>query len=391
MEPLFVVILALVTFAIGAWVGLLIGRLKAHKAAQTEANLGQTRESDLRQQAIDLDKQLAAALAKEEVLRATYEAEKRTTEELRQEMQVNFKAIAGDALKDNSKSLLERTELQLKPFQEQLKDLAKQTRELEEARGKAQGALKHQLQDLQESTHALRLKSESLTVALRGSSQARGQWGENVLQKVFELAGMTEGMHFRTQVTTSDGQRPDFLVMLPGGDAIPVDSKVPMAAYLDAQAEQDPTRKKELLVQHAQDLRTHVRALQRKDYAASVEGNVDFTVMFLPGDHLLEAAYQANPQLQEEAMEKKILLTTPVTLLALLRTVALYWQQEKLAKNAAEIASLAKEYHARVSKFTEHMSKTGSGLNTAVKAFNSAVRSYNSRVLPQGKRLEDLA
>jgi len=179
--------------------------------------------------------------------------------------------------------------------------------------------------------------------------------------------------------------------MLPGGDAIPVDSKVPMAAYLDAQAEQDPKRKKELLGQHAQDLRAHVRTLQRKDYAASVEGNVDFTVMFLPGDHLLEAAYQANPQLQEEAMEKKVLLATPVTLLALLRTVSLYWQQEKLAQNAAEIATLAKEYHARVSKFTEHMAKTGSGLNTAVKAFNSAVRSYNSRVLPQGKRLEDLA
>lgn len=391
MEPLFVALLALVAFAVGGWVGLLMGRLKARESAQTEAEAAQANATELQSQIIEVDKQLAAAEAREEVLRATYEAEKRTAEELRKDMQVNFKAIAGDALKDNSRSLLERTELHLKPFQEQLKDLSKQTRDLEEARGKAQGALKHQLHDLQESTRELRIKSESLTTALRGSSQARGQWGENVLQRVFELAGMTEGMHFRTQVTTSDGQRPDFLVLLPGGDAIPVDSKVPMAAFLDAQAEQDPSRKKELLNQHAQDLRTHVRALERKDYASSVEGNVDFTVLFLPGDHLLEAAYQANPRLQEESMEKKVLLATPVTLLALLRTVSLYWQQEKLARNAAEIASLAKEYHGRVRTFTEHLSKTGSGLTSAVKAFNSAVGSYNRKVLPQGKKLEGLA
>lgn len=391
MEPLWVALLALLTCAAGGWIGLLKGRLQARESAQTEAHAAQAREDELQQQFISIDKQLAAAIAREEVLRATYEAEKRTAEELRKEMQVNFKAIAGDALKDNSQSLLERTELQLKPFQDQLKELAKQTRELEEARGKAQGALKHQLHDLQESTRELRVKSESLTVALRGSSQARGQWGENVLQRVFELAGMTEGMHFRTQVTLEDRSRPDFLVLLPGGDAIPVDSKVPMAAYLDAQAEQDPVRKKELLAQHAQDLRGHVRTLERKDYSANVEGNVDFTVMFLPGDHLLEAAYQANPRLQEEAMEKKVLLATPVTLLALLRTVSLYWQQEKLAKNAAEIAKLAKEYHGRVRVFSEHFAKTGAGLTTAVKAFNSAVSSYNSRVLPKGKRLEDLA
>ncbi|MDA0667964.1 MAG: DNA recombination protein RmuC [Planctomycetota bacterium] len=395
MEPLFVALLALAALALGGWVGLVMGRLKAREQAYTEAVTesvaAQTREAGLQAQIIDIDKQLAAAVAREEVLRATFEAEKRTAEELRKEMQVNFKAIAGDALKDNSQSLLERTELHLKPFHDQLKDLSKQTRELEEARGKAQGALKHQLHDLQESTRELRIKSESLTTALRGSSQARGQWGENVLQRVFELAGMTEGMHFRTQVTTADGLRPDFLVLLPGGDAIPVDSKVPMAAFLDAQAEPDPIRKKALLAQHAQDLRSHVRALERKDYSSSVEGSVDFTVLFLPGDHLLEAAYQANPRLQEESMEKKILLATPVTLLALLRTVSLYWQQEKLARNAAEIASLAKEYHGRVRTFTEHLSKTGSGLTSAVKAFNSAVGSYNHKILPQGKRLEELA
>jgi DNA recombination protein RmuC len=198
-------------------------------------------------------------------------------------------------------------------------------------------------------------------------------------------------MHYRTQETTRDGQRPDFLVLLPGGDAIPVDSKVPMAAFLDAQAEQDPARRKQLLTQHAQDLRGHVRTLEKKDYSASVEGEIDFTVMFLPGDHLLEAAYQVAPDLQEDAMQRKVLIATPVTLLALLRTVSLYWQQEKLARNAKDIVEVARTYHERMRVFTDHLSKAGSGLNTAVKAYNAAVGSFNRKVLPQGRRLEDMA
>ncbi|MHC4381099.1 MAG: DNA recombination protein RmuC, partial [Planctomycetota bacterium] len=377
--------------SLGLAIGHLLGQKRARGLAESEAQLARAREEGLLQRTVELDKELAAANAKSETLSATFEAEKRTAKDLRQELRDSFQALAGQALKDNSRSLLEKTDLQLKPFQEQLKSLAEQTRELEEARGKAQGALKQQLKDLQDSTRDLSLKSESLTGALRGSSQARGQWGETVLQRVFELAGMQEGMHFRTQETSADGLRPDFLVLLPGGDAIPADSKVPLAAFLDAQAEQDPVRRKEFLLQHARDVQKHVRTLARKEYSAGVEGDVDFTVMFLPGDHLLEAAYQADPRLQEEAMEKGILIATPVTLLALLRTVSLYWRQESLAKNAREIASLAQEYHNRMRKFTEHMAKAGKGLHGAVRSYNDAVSSYSRRVLPQGRRLEELA
>lgn len=381
----------LLGLVLGCVIGILVGAHRARGLAEQEAEQARIREEALLHKSVALDLELAASKARVDTLLSTHEAEKRTAKELRQELRDSFQALAGQALKDNSKSLLERTDLQLKPFQEQLKGLAEQTRALEEARGKAQGALKQQLNDLQASTRDLSLKSETLTGALRGSSQARGQWGETVLQRVFELAGMREGMHFRTQETSGDGLRPDFLVLLPGGAVIPVDSKVPMAAFLDAQAEQDPARRKEFLQQHARDVRKHVRTLAHKEYSAGVEGDVDFTVMFLPGDHLLEAAYQADPRLQEEAMEKGILIATPVTLLALLRTVALNWWQESLAKNAREIVSLAQEYHTRMRKFTEHMAKAGKGLHGAVRSFNDAVGSYNRKVLPQGRRLEELA
>jgi DNA recombination protein RmuC len=385
------VLFAFLGLGIGIALGVLFSRQKAHAAVAAERQAGADREAELIAEATEIERRLAAAEARFETLQATHEAEKKTSEELRRELRDSFHALAGQALKDNSASLLQKTELQLKPFQEQLKTLAEQTAALEQQRGKAQGALKQQLDELLHSTKDLRLKSESLSVALRGSSQARGQWGENVVSRVFELAGMTEGMHYRTQETTRDGQRPDFLVLLPGGDAIPVDSKVPMAAFLDAQAEQDPARRKQLLTQHAQDLRGHVRTLEKKDYSASVEGEIDFTVMFLPGDHLLEAAYQVAPDLQEDAMQRKVLIATPVTLLALLRTVSLYWQQEKLARNAKDIVEVARTYHERMRVFTDHLSKAGSGLNTAVKAYNAAVGSFNRKVLPQGRRLEDMA
>jgi len=235
------------------------------------------------------------------------------------------------------------------------------------------------------------MKSESLSTALRGSSQARGQWGETVLERILELAGMTKDIHFTVQRSVGDGLRPDFQVLLPGGDVIPVDSKVPMAAYLDAQKEEDATVRSQLLKRHTADVMKHVKDLAKKDYAKEVAGEIDFTVMFLPGDHLLSATFEHDQHLQEKAMEARVLIATPVTMMALLRTVDLYWQQEKIAKNAVEIADTAKEYHERMKVFTEHMNKVGKGLKSSVDSYNKAIGSYNKKVLPQGRRVEQLS
>lgn len=375
---------------LGAVFGLVLAQARSRAANAETISAAAEKELELQKQQQLLEQELAGAKARAETLVATYAAEKRTAEDLRREMRDSFEALASKALKDNSSALLEKTELKLKPFEKQLTTLAEHTRELEKARSQTAGELKEQLKALNVSTVELERRSRDVASALRGSSQARGQWGEMVLARVFELAGMTEGVHYRPQKQIDGGQRPDYQVLLPGGTAIPVDAKVPMAAFLDAQSEADPARRRDKLEQHARDLRGHVRTLARKDYADSMDGKIDFTVMFLPGDHLLEAAFHAAPHLQEEAMEQGILIATPVTLLALLKTVAVYWQQDELARNAQEIADVAKEYHNRMRVFAGHFEKIGAGLKTAVKTYNSAVGSYQKKITPQGKRLEKM-
>jgi DNA recombination protein RmuC len=317
--------------------------------------------------------------------------ENATADKLKLEINNSFKAMAADALNANSKQFSDKTELQLQPLKEQLDKLAKETRTLEETRQQSRGQLSEQLNKLQLATTSLQMKSESLSTALRGSSQARGQWGETVLERILELAGMTKDIHFTVQRSVGDGLRPDFQILLPGGDVIPVDSKVPMAAYLDAQKEEDTTVRAQLLKQHTADVMKHVKGLAKKDYAKNVAGEIDFTVMFLPGDHLLSATFEHDQHLQEKAMEARVLIATPVTMMALLRTVDLYWQQEKIAKNAIEIADTAKEYHERMKVFTEHMNKVGKGLKSSVDSYNKAIGSYNKNVLPQGRRVEQLS
>lgn len=314
-----------------------------------------------------------------------------TADKLKLEINNSFKAMAADVLNANSKQFSDKTELQLQPLKEQLDKLAKETRTLEETRQQSRGQLSEQLNKLQLATTSLQMKSESLSTALRGSSQARGQWGETVLERILELAGMTKDIHFTVQRNVSDGLRPDFQILLPGGDVIPVDSKVPMAAYLDAQKEEDTAVRAQLLKQHTADVMKHVKVLAQKDYAKNVVGEIDFTVMFLPGDHLLSATFEHDQHLQEKAMQARVLIATPVTMMALLRTVDLYWQQEKIAKNAVEIADTAKEYHERMKVFTEHMTKVGKGLKSSVDSYNKAIGSYNKKVLPQGRRVEQLS
>jgi DNA recombination protein RmuC len=384
--------IALGGLLVGAVVGFVLAQARNRTALAQEKLRSQERENQALSTLQKTELELAAAEARANTLVTAHQAEKRSAEELRRELRDSFQALAGQALKNNSIALLEKTELKLKPFEKQLSSLAEQTLELEKARNRTAGELKEQLQALKLSTVELERRSRDVATALRGSSQARGQWGEMVLARVFELAGMTEGVHYKPQSQIEGGLRPDFQVFLPGGEnAIAVDAKVPMAAFLDAQGESDPSRRRALLEKHTQDLRKHVSALCKKDYAANMEGDVDYTVMFLPGDHLLEAAFHSAPHLQEEAMERGILIATPVTLLALLKTISMYWKHDKLAQNAQDIANVAKEYHKRMRTFMGHIEKTGAGLRSAVKAYNSSIGSYQKLVLPQGRRLEEMA
>ena len=354
--------------------------LKQLRSAVTEA-----REAQLRIQG-ELETAHAVAARAEEAAKERAD----WLEAQKKEMEKTFTALSSKALESSNQSFLERATERMKPVSDQLTRLEKATQEMEKNRQEAYGSLRTQLGVLHEATESYRVQSERLSTALTGSSQARGRIGEVVLRNIAEFAGMTRHCDFYEQGADSSGQRPDMVVRVPDGGEIPVDAKFPLAAYDRANEAKDPEERARQLAQHARDLKTHVNELARRDYSKYAKGEVDFTVLFLPGDHLLAAAFDADAELQNMAFEKRVLITTPVTFVALLRTVGLYWRQHQLAENAQEIATEAKELMGRLGKFIEHFSKVGKGLSQALGAYNNAVGSYERRILPSGRRVAEL-
>jgi len=210
------------------------------------------------------------------------------------------------------------------------------------------------------------------------------------LRNVVELAGMTEHCDFEEQPTLDDGRRPDMVVHLPGSRHIAVDAKTPLTAYLSAVEATDETERSRGFDAHVQALRGHIQTLASRDYAENVEGEIDLVVLFLPGDPFLSAAFARAPDLQVEALRSKVLLATPTTLVALLRTVAIYWQQKAMAENADHIAEVARELYNRAVKFSSHLEEVGKGLRGAVNAYNQAVGSFERRLVPMARQLETL-
>ncbi|MGE4619989.1 MAG: DNA recombination protein RmuC [Planctomycetota bacterium] len=281
-------------------------------------------------------------------------------------------------------------EKQFKGVQENMAGFEKLHREIEVQRVKDFGSLKQQVVDLSVQTKAVEAASHALSVALRGSSQSRGKWGEMALRNIVEAAGMTEHCDFEEQ-KSDDDTRPDLIVRMPGHGRIPIDAKVPYAEYERAMAAEDPLEQKKFLSEHGKVVRNTMLDLAKKNYADKLDGEVDFTVMFIPVESVAAAAFAARPDLQEEAIEKKILIVTPVTLIALLKTVGIYWQQEKLAANAQVIWEETSQLHDRLKTFHGHIKKVGKGLNSALEGFNSAVGSWERSVLPKARSIESLS
>ncbi|GAC1355349.1 MAG: DNA recombination protein RmuC [Vulcanimicrobiaceae bacterium] len=245
---------------------------------------------------------------------------------------------------------------------------------------------------LQDAAIQLSTQTSVLVSALRNPS-TRGKWGEVQLRRVVELAGMEPHCDFTEQQTFNsvDGQsRPDLTVKLPGDAVIFVDAKVPLNAYLDAIEIVDEAIRRDKLRAHAAAMKSHVDNLARKNYARG-EGSADFVVMFVPGEAFLSAACIENPDLIEYAAVKGIYISSPLTLIALLRSYALGWQQRRQEENAKQIAELGRELYDRVRIFAQHFAGIGGSLSRAVASYNSAVGSLESRVLPQGRRLKEVA
>lgn len=283
-------------------------------------------------------------------------------------------------------------ERMVQPIADSLGQIGSRLEQLEVSRQHAYAGLTEQVRSLHETQELLRDQTSNLVTALR-TPQARGRWGEIQLRRVVEMAGMLPHCDFDEQSTfqTEDGRmRPDVVVHLPGKKTVVVDAKVALDAYLSGIDASDDAVCKAKFVQHARQVRTHVDKLAAKSYWMQFNEAPDFVVLFVPGDSLLGVALEHDPGLMEYAVANKVLLATPVTLIALLRAVAYGWQQEALADNARQIAELGLEMQERVLTFATHFGKLGRSLDRAVAAYNDASGSLEHRVLVQARRFSEL-
>ncbi|MEV6488002.1 DNA recombination protein RmuC [Actinoplanes sp. NPDC051633] len=278
------------------------------------------------------------------------------------------------------------------PLHEALRHYEQRIGELEHDRVDAYAELREQVRSMHVVSGELRTETRQLVAALR-APQVRGRWGEHQLRRIVEAAGLLEHCDFAEQVTAStddSGVRPDLVVRLHGGREVVVDAKAPFDAYLSAMESRDERTRDSHLDQHARHLRMHVDALAAKAYWTAFESTPDFVVLFVPADPFLDAALQRDPALMEHAFRRNVVLATPATLVALLRTVAYSWRQEAMARNAVAVHALARELYGRLSTLGDHVGKLGASLSGAVVAYNKAVGSLESRVLVSARKLAEM-
>ncbi len=406
-------------FAVGAAVGGLISWLAVRARAAVD--------SERARRADDLERRLEAATAAQkdaEVacarLNETIESERlhhaeklRTLEAAEARLTDSFKALAGDTLRDANQRFLDLAKAEfgrlheaskgdlekrqqavgelVKPVQETLKKFEENVRKLEETRVGAYEGIKEHIKNLSEAQQRWQVEAANLSKAMRNPN-ARGRWGEIQLRRVVEMAGMQEHCDFQEQPTFAgaDGMlRPDMLVRLPGRRQVVVDAKAPLMAYLEAVECQDDEQGLIKLKQHAQHIRNHVAALAKKSYWDQFDQAPEFVILFLPGEIFFNAAVSHDPELIQSAIEQRVLLSTPTTLIALLKAIAFGWRQEKLEENSLEISRIGKELYERISIVGSHMARVGGSLGSAVKAYNDAVGSLESRLLVSARRLKD--
>ncbi len=356
----------------------------------------------------------ARAEAELDATRSAHDEKLRSLTEDRERLSAQFRALAAEALAANNAQFLGLAEQRLRtahvagqaslsereeavramvePLTRTLDRVQQELTEAEKSRAAGSAAITEQLRGMRESSDLLRSETADLVTALR-SSQVRGTWGELQLRRVVEASGMLRHVDFveQDQVRTDDGAlRPDLVVRLAGGKNVVVDSKVAFLGYLEAQQATDPATRADRLAAHARHFRKHVDDLAAKAYWSQFSPAPEFVVMFVPAEPFLAAALETDPALLEYAVERNVVIATPMTLVALLRTVAYAWRQEALAENAQQVLTLGKELHGRLGTLGSHLARLGRQIQGATDAYNSTVASLETRVFVSARRFADL-
>ncbi len=423
-------ITAVTAGGLGLFIGWLLGARQAtitppdsrlenelrQQLTQRETELGATRE-----QLTETKSAFATAYANQAAAEKLLDEQKRLHEQTLRDAKAaqekaladlrdTFKALSADALKQSAPEFLRLAEQTFGKLQETAKgDLAQRQEAIKglveplkqqletyqnnlssssAAQSSALGEVKKHLETLAQSNQSLAQETQQFRRVLH-SNQARGKWGEETLRRVVEAAGMSAHCDFSEQ-TSSAENRPDLVVKLPGDRFIIVDAKVPDFDFLNALESAEPQKRAEALAAHAAKLKGTIKALADRDYPRLFPNALDYVVLFVPAESLFSAALEGDHDLIIWAAEKRILLATPASLIALLRSVSVSWQQHAQTENAQKIAEAAQELFVRVVTFTEHLEKIRSGLDTANRAFNQAVGSYESRIKPSGEKLQKL-
>ncbi len=309
-----------------------------------------------------------------------------------QEALKNNTELAGQLMDERARTLEEQTKNLLQPVTEQMGQLKASVGDLKSTYENNKGSVDRLNESLTQQINELNARTGALAGALKSPS-ARGAWGENQLRNIIDLSGMASYCDFSEQTTAvgDDGAlRPDLTVRLPNGAALAVDSKVPLASYLRMQEIDDPGAREVEMKGHVRAMQAHVKALADKRYWALFDEAPDFVVMFVPGESFLADALRAEPGLMDEAMRQRVVIASPMSLMALLLTVARGWQTTLLAENAKKVEEHGRELHRRVGTTLAAMAKTGRGLESATKAYNEMVGSVESRVLPTLRKFNEL-